>query len=201
MNKHKILRTIVFVLIGAGLGLVWKAYNAPDASSSNKKSAIMAPGFNPEFSLLNHDGKTVTAENYNDKYQLVYFGFTFCPEICPTELQKMANILKILGDKSSQIHPLFISVDPTRDTPEVMKEYLKSFGSEFIGLTGTEEDVDKAMASFKVYAAKTDDPAYVDYMMAHSSYLYFLNKDGDLLGLYRKEETAEKIADDIKSNL
>jgi protein SCO1/2 len=162
-------------------------------------SAIVAPGFNPKFSLINHDGKPVTEKDYNDKHQLIYFGFTFCPEICPTELQKIAGTLELLGDIASKIHPIFVSVDPTRDTPEVMKQYLSNFGKDFIGLTGTEETVDNAMTSFKVYAQKENDPAYADYMMAHSSYIYFLAPNGDLLGLYKKDDTSETIADGIKT--
>jgi len=191
---------VLFILIGVALGLLWKNTRVESVTIS-QNSAIIAPGFNPKFSLVNHEGQAVTENNYNDKYQLVYFGFTFCPEICPTELQKMARALEQVGDDAKQIYPLFVSVDPQRDTPDVMKQYLSNFGEEFIGLTGTEAQVDKAMSSFKVYAAREEDPAYADYMMAHSSYIYFLNQKGDLLGLYKKEDTAEMIAEKIRSVL
>jgi protein SCO1/2 len=82
-----------------------------------------------------------------------------------------------------------------------MKQYLSNFGKDFIGLTGTEETVDDAMTSFKVYAQKENDPAYADYMMAHSSYIYFLAPNGDLLGLYKKDDTSETIADGINNHL
>lgn len=202
MTIQKALRSVLFVLIGVVLGILWQqTQKNSNTTASTKLSAIVAPGFNPEFSLINHDGKSVTEKDYNDKYQLVYFGFTFCPEICPTELQKIAGTLELLGDTASKIHPIFVSVDPTRDTPEVMKQYLSNFGKYFIGLTGTEETVDNAMTSFKVYAEKENDPAYADYMMAHSSYIYFLAPNGDLLGLYKKDDTSETIADGIKNQL
>ncbi len=199
------LRSVLFVLIGVGLGLMWKYYSTPTSSplssQSSSKPAIVAPGFSPHFSLINHHGEAVTEEYYKDKYQLVYFGFTFCPDICPTELQKMANVLKQVGDRSSQIYPLFISVDPERDTPDVLKSYLSHFGETFIGLTGTEDQIDQAMDSFKVYAAKTEDPEYTNYMMSHSSYLYFLNGSGDLLGIYSKDDSIEKIIEDVKATI
>ncbi len=203
---RSLIRSFVFVLIGVALGLAWKYYQAPispDGSARTKVSSpIVAPGFNPKFNLINHDGAQVTEQDYNDKYQLVYFGFTFCPEICPTELQKIASILDIIGEeKAAKIYPIFVSVDPTRDTPDVMKQYIANFGADFVGLTGTEEQVDEAMSSFKVYASKTEDPEFADYMMAHSSYLYFLDKNGDLLGLYKKEDKAEQIAEDVNSRL
>jgi protein SCO1/2 len=113
----------------------------------------------------------------------------------------MTKALKIAGDVSNKIHAIFISVDPERDTPEVLKQYLPNFSDKFIGLTGTEDQVDKAMDSFKVYAAKTDDPEYADYMMSHSSYIYFLDDKGNLKGIYKKEDTAEKIAKDLLDTL
>lgn len=202
MTIQKALRSVIFVLIGVALGTFWQqTQKNSDTTASTKLSAIVAPGFNPKFSLINHDGKPVTEKDYNDKHQLIYFGFTFCPEICPTELQKIAGTLELLGDTASKIHPIFVSVDPTRDTPEVMKQYLSNFGKDFIGLTGTEETVDNAMTSFKVYAQKENDPAYADYMMAHSSYIYFLAPNGDLLGLYKKDDTSETIADGINNHL
>ncbi len=201
MNIKRIAQSILFILIGAGLGLVWKNTNKSSVSTISEKPAIVAPSFHPVFSLIDHEGQNVTEKNYTDKYQLVYFGFTFCPEICPTELQKMARALETIGVLSDQIYPLFISVDPERDTPDILKPYLKNFGEDFIGLTGTEAQVDKAMDSFKVYAAKTEDPDYTDYMMSHSSYIYFLNPAGDLLGLYKKEDSADKIAMEIRSIL
>lgn len=201
MNIQKALRSFIFVLIGVALGLAWKATQSTQTSEPSAKLAIVAPGFNPKFSLINHDGQSVTEKDYNDQYQLVYFGFTFCPEICPTELQKMVRALDDLGDKAANIYPIFVSVDPTRDTPDVMKQYLANFSDTFIGLTGTEDTIDKAMASFKVYAEKENDPAYAEYMMAHSSYIYFLAPNGDLLGLFKKDDTSDMIAEKIQMTL
>ncbi len=200
MKIQKALKVSLIILAGLIIGLSIQALKtlSEPIPENERSNAVFAPGFNPGFSLINHEGEQVTEQDYNDKYQLVYFGFTFCPEICPTELQKMVRALNEIPEHQDDIYPMFISVDPVRDTPEVMKQYLSNFSDDFVGLTGTEAQVDDAMAAFKVYAAKADDPAYAEYMMDHSSYIYFLNQKGDLLGLYGKNSTHEDIAKDLK---
>ncbi|MAF68574.1 MAG: hypothetical protein CMH25_04435 [Micavibrio sp.] len=194
MNDPKKLSAIILCLIVVGLGF----YLIPAGTDKFDKNAV-APDFVPQYSLINQDGEPVSEKTYADTYQLVYFGFTFCPEICPTELQKMTVALNELEPSVlEKIQPIFITVDPARDTPEVMKEYLKSFHPRFVGFTGTEDTVDVAIDGFKIYAAKVDDPSLSDYTINHSSYIYLIAPSGDLIALYKKEDSADDIAQGIR---
>ena len=194
MNDPKKLSAIILCLIVVGLGF----YLIPAGTDKFDKNAV-APDFVPQYSLINQDGEPVSEKTYADTYQLVYFGFTFCPEICPTELQKMTVALNELESSVlEKIQPIFITVDPVRDTPEVMKEYLKSFHPRFVGFTGTEDTVDVAIDGFKIYAAKVDDPSLSDYTINHSSYIYLIAPSGDLIALYKKEDSADDIAQGIR---
>ena len=194
MNDPKKLSAIILCLIVVGLGF----YLIPAGTDKFDKNAV-APDFVPQYSLINQDGEPVSEKTYADTYQLVYSGFTFCPEICPTELQKMTVALNELDPSVlEKIQPIFITVDPVRDTPEVMKEYLKSFHPRFVGFTGTEDTVDVAIDGFKIYAAKVDDPSLSDYTINHSSYIYLIAPSGDLIALYKKEDSADDIAQGIR---
>ena len=194
MNDPKKLSAVILCLIVVGLGF----YLIPAGTDKFDKNAV-APDFVPQYSLINQDGEPVSEKTYADTYQLVYFGFTFCPEICPTELQKMTVALNELDPSVlEKIQPIFITVDPVRDTPEVMKEYLKSFHPRFVGFTGTEDTVDVAIDGFKIYAAKVDDPSLSDYTINHSSYIYLIAPSGDLIALYKKEDSADDIAQGIR---
>ena len=194
---NRLTRTFLIVFLGAIIA--YGFYLLPTADDFNEsKSRAVAEDFVPEYSLINQAGESVSEKTYADEYQMVYFGFTFCPDICPTELQKITETLNNTSPKIvEQIQPIFISVDPERDTSEVLKQYLSSFHPKFVGFTGTEKQVDVAIDGFKIYAAKIDDPELSDYMINHSSYIYLIAPNGDLLALYKKDDTP----DDIKAGL
>lgn len=151
------------------------------------------------YTLTDQNGQKFSSRQLKDKYQLVYFGFTFCPDICPTELQRMSAALRLANLPTDTITPVFISIDPLRDTPAVLKPYLANFHPDFIGLTGTEAQIDKVIDGYKVYAAKINDPKYTDYMMDHSSFIYLIAPGGDLLRLFTKDDTPETIAAFLKT--
>ncbi len=151
------------------------------------------------YTLTDQNGQSFSSKQLQDKYQLVYFGFTFCPDICPTELQRISDALRLADLPDGTITPVFISIDPLRDTPTVLKPYLAHFRPDFVGLTGTEAQIDKVIAGYKVYAAKINDPKYSDYMMDHSSYIYLIAPGGDLLKLFTKHDTPETIAAALKT--
>jgi cytochrome oxidase Cu insertion factor (SCO1/SenC/PrrC family) len=109
-----------------------------------------------EFSLVDHTGKAVTDEDFAGKWQLVFFGFTYCPDVCPTTLNDVSVVLEELGDDAEQVQPLFISVDPERDTPKVMADYVANFDPRIVGLTGSPEQVEAAAQAFRVYYAKVE---------------------------------------------
>lgn len=153
------------------------------------------------FTLVDHNGNTVTEKSWPGKKKLVFFGFTYCPDICPAGLEKLTTVLNELGDSASEIQPLFISTDPKRDTPERMKEYLADYHDSFIGLTGTEEQIENVKSAYKVYAAKAEGGDAENYLINHSAYVYLMSEDDTLLQLYGGSDTAESITAKIQKTL
>ncbi|MCB1417436.1 MAG: SCO family protein, partial [Nitratireductor sp.] len=152
-----------------------------DASGSSVASIEPAAGnavdgakVGGPFSLIDHHGNPVTNESYAGSYKMIFFGFTHCPEICPTELGKMTTVLNTLGDEANMIQPLFITTDPERDDPETMQEYVEQFHPRLFGLTGTPEQIKNKEKTYKVYAAKVQDPNMSEYTMDHSAYTFLM---------------------------
>lgn len=131
------------------------------------------------FTLTDHTGKRVSDADFRGKNMLVFFGFTYCPDVCPTALQVMAGALEQLGPKAERLVPLFITVDPERDTPEQMAQYVQSFHPKLVGLTGTRAEIDTVLKAYRVYAQKVEDPkSTAGYTMNHSSIVYLMGPDG-----------------------
>lgn len=153
------------------------------------------------FSLTDHNGQAVTHQSWPGKYKLVFFGFTHCPDVCPAALDKITTALNALGTDAEKIQPLFITVDPKRDTAEVMKAYVASYHASITGLTGSEEQIKAVEDAYKVYAAKAPggDAAY--YMMDHSGYIYLMSPDDRMVKILRSSDPAEKLAETMKAGL
>ena len=149
------------------------------------------------FTLTDHHGTVVTEKNYADRYKLVFFGFTYCPDICPAGLQKIAAALEKIGSDAEKIQPLFITIDPARDTPEVMREYVAMFHPGLIGLTGSTEQIKQVESAYKVYAAKVEDPNLSDYTMNHSSYTFLMSPDNQLVSLFSADDSPADMAAEI----
>lgn len=154
------------------------------------------------FELTAHNGDRVTDQSYRGRLMLVYFGFTYCPDICPAGLQVMTAALDALGDKADQVAPLFITVDPERDTPEQLKSYVSSFHKNMIGLSGSLEDIDKAAKAYRVYYRKAQDPALNDYTMDHTSFFYLMDGNGEFVTHFphviAPEKLAQRLAQELK---
>ena len=152
-SKARLLRTILWGTITAalaGLAIFW----ALDNYLGNGSKAVRYSGeadIRSEFSLIDHTGQEVTQADYADRWQLVFFGFTNCPDVCPTTLAYMASVLDLLGKDADQVAPIFITVDPERDTVPVMAEYVSAFHPRLIGLTGTGAQVAEATRSFRTW--------------------------------------------------
>lgn len=181
----------------AFLAYLWThpARNAPDAGTLTPVTSDSFGG--PLTTLTDHTGQQVTNDSFTGQYQLIYFGFTYCPAICPTELQKMSLALKNLGAKADRVIPIFITVDPARDTVQKMKDYVGLFHPRLVGLTGTQSAIDGVLKDYKVYAAKVDDPKMTEYTMDHSSFIYFIAPDGRLLHIFKMDDTAQTIQEVI----
>ncbi len=151
-----------------------------------------------DFTLQNGEGKSVHARDFRGRYMLVYFGFTHCPDICPTTLLVMKNALEKLGSKREKISPIFISLDPERDTTEVMKQYVSNFDSALVGLTGTPQQIKQAAEAYRVYYSKvTQEDSSSSYLIDHSGFIYLMDTKGRYLAHFShtipETELASKI--------
>lgn len=152
-----------------------------------------------EFSLTDHTGRPVTEADFAGRWQLVFFGFTNCPDICPTTLAYIASVLDLLGDRADRVAPLFITVDPARDTVTVMAAFVAAFHPRLIGLTGTEAQVAEAARNFRVYYEEMADASAPDgYLMAHAGYIYLMTPKGRFEAVFRENgQPPEALAEEI----
>lgn len=174
------------------------ALTSGDTAEESAPAFTPVAGFAPtgDFTLTDHNGEVFTQDSaaWKKPYKLIYFGFAYCPMICPTELQKMTKAINALpAEQAAKIQPLFISIDPERDTPEDLKTYISSFHKDFIGLTGTPEQIKHMADMWKVYYRKVEDDSLNGYTMDHSSYIYLQNEEGQILGLFRMKDSAAEI--------
>lgn len=156
-----------------------------------------------EFALTDHQGRKVSERDYLKKWQLVFFGFTFCPDICPTTLATVGQAMDMLGEEADSVIPLFITVDPERDTPEVLAEYVSAFHLRMVGLTGSAEQIKSAAKAFRVYYAKSSQKDAPDgYLMGHSGLIYLMTPEGTYEAVFSHErDTPETIAAAIRKRL
>ena len=150
------------------------------------------------FALQDGSGRRVTDRDFRGKYMLVYFGYTFCPDVCPTTLNEVSDALDHLGAKADRLQPIFITVDPKRDTPAVVKQYAEAFTPKLLGMTGTPDEIAKVANEYRVYYAEhRTGPGANDYTMDHSSVLYLMGPDGKFIAPIRTDESGPEIAADL----
>lgn len=198
MMKNRLKRFLILSAIGLSIGAGIAFFSAPQSAqqAADEPMRMVAPNIGGPFTLVNQDGKTVTEQDFQGRYLLIYFGFASCPAICPTELQKMAEAYKALPKPwQERIQPIFITIDPERDTPAVLKNYVDLFMPNLIGLTGSVEQVEAVKKAYKVYGAKV--PEGDTYTMDHSSFIYYMGLSGQVFAMYKASDTAEKIASEI----
>jgi cytochrome oxidase Cu insertion factor (SCO1/SenC/PrrC family) len=202
MENHKsaFLRRLLF----AGCMLIAAAGLAAYAlmSTPGGMPGHGTPQVGGAFSMIDQTGKPVTEKTYMGKPMLVFFGFTYCPDICPTQLQVIAEALKQLGNKGADIQPVFVSVDTARDTPDVLKSYVENFGTQFIGLTGSTDQVKNMAQTYKVFFEKKDNKDAPDqYTMDHSSTIYLMGADGVFVKHFNYTTDAQELAQGIAAAL
>ena len=199
-------RRTVYILLAILIGvsaLMWRQYMAPDPSTADVKTFgdMGKPKIGGAFSLIDHNGRTVSEADFKGRYMLVYFGYTFCPDVCPTSLSAIADAIDLLGDKADLVTPVFITVDPERDTPEQMKMYVGYFHPKLVGLSGSVEQVSKAAMAYKAYFAKAEDTGDEEYLMDHSSITYLMGPDGEFVAHFSHGVEAEEMAARLKEIL
>ena len=158
-------------------------------------SAIGGP-----FRLTDQNGKTVTEKSLKGRPTLIFFGYTHCPDVCPTSLFEMSEVLRAMGKDADKVNAVFISVDPERDTPATMKDYLSSFDPHLEGLSGDPAETTKVLTSYRVYAKKvpTKDG---DYTMDHTALIYLMDRDGRFVAPFNLKRTPEEAAVELKRYL
>ena len=200
-----ILRLIRWSAIGliavsaAGWGVVWAAQRHPDGAMARLVHTVQALAMGQAasaapvadvggpFSLTDTDGHAVTEATYRGRWMLVYFGYAYCPDVCPTELQTISTVLDQLGPKAARIAPLFITLDPERDTQQALAQYVKLFDPRLIGLTGTVDQTAKAAKAYRVYANRVTSKGLGGYLIDHSSFVYLMDPDGKLRTVFSPE--------------
>jgi protein SCO1/2 len=183
---------------GAAALLFTQGAPAPKVETAGK-ALIGGP-----FTLVDQSGRTVTDKDFRGRYMLVFFGFTHCPDVCPAELQVIAQALTDLGPKSSEVVPIFISLDPERDTPAVIGAYVKNFGDNFVGLTGSPEAVAAAAKAYRVAYSKfeyKDNSGKSDYSIDHSTIVYLMDKNGEYVAHFSYGTPAAEMAETLRRYL
>ena len=181
----------VFVLAGAMLGLArWLTPAPPQEAAQSDTVSIGGP-----FTLVDQNGQEVTDEKFRGRLMLVYFGYTYCPDVCPLGLTTIAEATDPLpAEDRDQVVPLFITVDPERDTVAVMKDYVGAFSDRLVGLTGSAAQVEAAVRAYRVYARKGESDADGTYLVDHSTFTYLMDRDGRYLAHFGHSATPEEMA-------
>lgn len=192
-RTHRILIVLIAFLGGlllftAGIFLITGRASAPVSVAS----AVGGP-----FQLTDHDGKPVSDETLKGKPFLVFFGFTHCPDICPTTLFEVSEILTRLGPDAGKMNALFVTVDPERDTVVKLKDYLGSFHPQLRGVTGSPEALDKMLKGYRVYYKKIPTTGS-DYTMDHTALVYLMDKQGRFVAPFNMKRTPEAAAEDLR---
>ena len=181
----------ILVVVGLAVGarlMVW---------SGDGHAAIGGP-----FTLTDHDGRTVTEKTFAGRWMLIYFGYTYCPDVCPTALGVVSVALDGLSPaERAKLVPIFITVDPERDTPQLMKDYVTAFAADMIGLAGTAAQTNAAKKAFKVYAEKAKGGDSENYTVDHSSILYLMGPDGKFVQHFPHGTSATDLLAGLKKHL
>jgi protein SCO1 len=157
------------------------------------------PPLAPRWVLTDHNGRRVTESDFRGRYQLIFFGFTHCRMVCPRALSKLTGVLDEIGELGERIQPLYISVDPKRDTPDVMRAFLEQNYPRFLGLTGSEEESEVAKSAFRVFAGHREDPDDPHgYAVPHSALTYLIDPDGQYVKHFADVAEAARITDSLK---
>jgi len=190
---------VVIVALGTVIAALMVRLVTLDSGAGRGESGAVTIG--GPFALTDHTGQRTTDASFRGRLMLVYFGFTFCPDICPTELQSMSVALDQLGAEAAKVAPIFVTVDPERDTIKVMADYVGNFHPSMIGLTGSAEEVAAAARAYRVYFAKNRPKEGGDYQVDHSGFIYLMGRDGRYLAHLRAGSTPEEISALLRKHL
>ncbi len=196
--KLPIIAAALVAVVIAGLGAGWLIMSdrSGDQFAQCSSSTAVGGAIGGPFTLIDENGQSVTDEDVLSKPSVVYFGYTFCPDVCPLDNVRNAEAVALLDERGIEVQPVFISIDPGRDTPEVVRDYTELFHPRMLGLTGSPEQVRAASQAYKTFyqIGDTSDPYY---LVNHTTFSYLMLPEHGFVELFRRENTAEEMADDI----
>ena len=196
MDRRLLIISLSALAVGAALAVMLISSPGPRPGKVKTTGTAAIGG---AFTLTNHHGQVVTEKSLLGKYSLIFFGFTYCPDVCPVAMQNMTAALDMLGDEADRITPVFITTDPERDTVEKVAEHVAAFHKSFIGLTGTTEQVKTASKAYRIYAAKSKNADMPDgYTINHASIIYLMGPDGKYLTHFNHSTPPKAMALRIK---
>jgi len=195
--RLSVFQKVLWVLAAIAIvGFVWLQVSTKGEQRTGE------PAFRADFELTDRQGVVQTDEDFAGRWMLVFFGFANFPDVCPTTLAEVAAVMDALGSDATQVQPLFISIDPERDTPEQLAEFVTAFEAHIIGLTGTPDQIKRTSESFRVYFEKIEEAASPDgYTMGHSSQLFLFDPQGGYVGAWTYGTPAEEILSDLKARM
>jgi len=152
------------------------------------------------FTLTDHTGRLRSDSEFRGRLMIVYFGYTFCPDVCPTDLQAITMALSALGPLATEVQPIFITIDPERDT-RVLADYVSAFHPSLIGLTGSAQDIRKVANAYKAFYAKVSDERTGEYSIDHAGVIYLMGRNGEYLGFMPPQTSPERLAEILRAHL
>lgn len=224
MNRYLLLRAVLILVVGgaalavllAGLYMA-RERNARETAQVLSGKTFAEPGRVPiggPFTLVDHTGRTVTEKDFDGRYLLVFFGFSNCPDVCPTTLADIASALELLGEDADAVQPLFVSLDPKRDTPERLAEYVAAFHPKIVGLTGTAEQIAMVAKEYRAFYEKVSAASYYgqetggaddksapgdDYLISHQGNTYLMSPESEYLTHFTYGTKPKQIAETIRN--
>lgn len=199
-NLMRPSRRVLLPIAAFVAGLVALSAAAVITLVPQARQGVAASGIGGPFTLVNQDGQTVTERDFAGMPYLAFFGFTHCPDICPTTLQQISDVLAAMGPKADRLKVAFVTVDPERDRPDTLKTYLSSFDPRIVGLTGSPEQVAAAVKTFRAYAKKVPGQGN-DYTMEHTALVYLMDAQNGFVGAVNINRPAQETAAELGKRL
>lgn len=197
-RRALLILVVGFAMLAATLGTLWVMRPGPVGRFVEQAG----PQIGGDFQLVDHQGRRVTAASYAGRHMLVFFGFTHCPDVCPLALGEVSVALDALGPQAAaKVQPLFVTVDPERDTAPILKDYVAAFDERITGLTGTPEEIAAAARAYRVYFKKVPVDGALGYTMDHSAFVYLMGPDGRLEAFFTHETKGDAMAKKIRGFL
>jgi protein SCO1/2 len=193
--RRALTAVLLAVLVICGV-LLYQLYQRALTGTVTGEAQIGGP-----FALLDQDGQPITDQAFKGRLMLIYFGFTYCPDACPTALGVMSAALDRLDVAADRVVPILVTVDPERDTPQVLKDYISNFHPRMIGMTGSAEQIARVANAYRVYYKKSPGATPEDYLMDHTLLVYLMNGDGKYITHFGPDATPDQMAEEIRKHL